>query len=113
MLELVVEAVNDFTSDFELREKLVDFFDKYKSKNWVYPDVFVRNFNMNMDDVIRLMDGLVNENVLSLYHSYSCPKCSHVVGNVRSLDNLPELVFCDHCDTEFEPKNTSIVYRLN
>lgn len=70
----------------------------YKPGEYVYPDA-VRRYNLCSRDLMeRILDKLVQDDILIETHAVHCPHCSYLI-HYPSPDE-DNIIYCPHCDAE-------------
>ena len=90
---------------------LVQFFERYKQKDWLYPDAMHRNLKMDIKVIYEILELCVEEGVLEQYMQVYCPHCQKYTGQYyKTIAEIPDEINCVHCDYEIRnPLNHAII----
>lgn len=87
----------------------------YKSGQWIYPDALHRSLRIGIVDAYTIMEICVEIGIAEQYLQIYCPHCQRFTGNYyKTLFDIPEDVYCVHCDNEVEKtvEHAVIVYKV-
>ncbi|MBP2058097.1 hypothetical protein J2Z60_001274 [Lactobacillus colini] len=92
-------------------DKFIEYLSKYKSGNWIFPNVIHRELHIDVIKVYEVLDFLTKENFLEEYLRIRCPRCQQNAGyNFRTISDVPKFLGCLNCDFEIvNPLDHAIV----
>lgn len=87
----------------ELEKALID---SLKKEKIIYPSIYKRRFNIPLSDVIKIMNELSKNDLVSLRFKIETPEYSS--NRLYKLDKLPESVYNEETDENIEVTNEII-----
>ena len=92
-------------------ERLTEFLTKYKTGQYVYVGVIMRNLLVPKAEAIAMLNAC---DTLTRVVDYRCPVCNH--SNFEpDTEMTGGIIICSNCDTEFDSNgdvSAEIVYRM-
>lgn len=96
-------------------DDLLNFMERYKKNNFIYPGVMHRELKIDIKDVYEILEMGVTEGILEQYLEIYCPRCCRFTGQIfQRLTDIPEDVYCITCDEEISNplKHAIVIYRV-
>ena len=92
--------------------KAVDFLGKYKTGEYLYPNVLIRNLRISKGDEIWITKVLTDNNLVDVMHYYICPRCGSTT-NFFSKEYLhTQYPVCENCEEQMDINDYRVVYRI-
>ena len=91
------------------------FWDMYKSGEIVYPSAVMRYFHISQTKAREMCGEMVKMGMFKDLYLIKCPCCGmDIQKRYYSPDDVPEDMYCKHCDTEFSGaiKDNNHVYEV-
>jgi hypothetical protein len=95
----IKKIIKDDLSTCQLVQ-FINIINKYKSGAWLYPGVFKRYLNININQIINLLDKLITINILNKYYETFCIYC-YTKGSIYINPSEIDII-CQHCENETE-----------
>ena len=110
-LEVILDSEDSL--DLETKQKIISFFNFYKTGQWIYPGVLKRELGLSIDMVYNILSKLEQLNMVEGWYEYCCCHCQKVLGIVQRFNELPESFECESCGTEVSTiENTIKIYKV-
>lgn len=82
----------------------------YRSGNIIYPGVLIRQLNLTMKEAYKLLESLLELDILSRCYELHCPHCQKSTGKVYSkLAEAGTEAECEDCGQTIDPMEDSLV----
>ena len=96
-------------------KEFADLLAHYKAGDIVFPGAIQRNLKCKVGDVYNALDVLKRNGVVEQVFDVYCPSCQRHAGwHYKSIEEIPDEVFCGNCDFEIEDplSNTVVLYQI-
>ncbi len=100
---------------YNSKNVLIFLDEHYKSGEWIYPGVIVRETNNDIKDVYEILEKCLNQGIVGRYFDIYCSNCCNLTGErYSSFISIPKETFCPHCDNEITNcyEKAVIIYRV-
>ena len=92
--------------------KVVDFLGKYKTGEFLYPNVLIRNLKLSKSDEMLITKILTENDFADVLNYYVCPRCGNTT-NLFTEDYLhTEYPVCENCEEQIDINDYRIVYKI-
>lgn len=90
--------------------KLLLLLRQYRKGNYIYPGVLIRELNIEMELTYKILDSIMDLDILTLNFEVYCHSCSRFTGQIfETLSEMPEELECPNCDRILNSLTASIV----
>lgn len=92
--------------------KVVDFLGRYKTGEFIYPSVLIRNLRISKSDEMWITKVLTENELAEVFRYYTCPRCGSTT-NFFPKDYLhTEYPICENCEVQMDINDYRIAYKV-
>lgn len=91
--------------------EILSFINGYKEGSFVYPRVIKRHFNIDGLETYKILEDLVDKNILQRSYQLQCSGCGHS-DNIfyEALNQISDLSICGCCRSKMNSIKDTIVF---
>lgn len=94
--------------------EFADFMTHYNYNGWIYPNAVHENFNINIENVYRILEILTKKSYVQSYLQITCPNCKKN-SYYMNIGDIPKKTKCKNCNFDLEQvlNHAMVVYRMS
>ena len=93
-------------------DDIVVFFESFHKGEYIYPSVVKRNFNLEVNEVYKILSSLEQNDFLKIYYEFFCYTCNSCSQLFEYFSQLKESYICNICEQELSINNVKVVYKV-
>lgn len=106
-----IRLIEQIKLEKDLAGRFIEAIKGYKKGDYLYHEVFERKFNIDSKIFSRILNLLVQMEVVERVYQVYCPYCQRILDpKYTSLRDLEETIICEECDSELLSRDEMLKY---